>query len=106
MAATFRRHAAAHVELVGALGVSLTPFTLRGQGLMPQSPGTRLDVGGRAEFAARWTGHPVAPFAGVHVEYFPRTYDIAVMPLGAIGTTAPLQVGLSAGLDFTLRGPR
>ncbi|MFL5303899.1 MAG: hypothetical protein ACJ8F1_01745 [Polyangia bacterium] len=106
VAATFRRHATTHVELVGALGVSLTPFTLHGQGLMPQSPGTRLDVGGRAELAARWTGHAVAPFAGVHVEYFPRTYDIAVTPLNVIGTTAPLQVGVSAGLDFTLRGPR
>ena len=27
------------------------------------------------------------------------------MPLGAIGTTAPLQVGISAGLDFTLARP-
>ena len=106
VAATFRRHAGAHVELAGALGVSLTPFTLKGQGLMSPSPATRLDVGGRAEVAARWTGHAVAPFAGVHVEYFPHTYDIAVMPAGAIGRTAPLQVGISAGLDFTLRGPR
>ncbi|MES1210520.1 MAG: hypothetical protein ABUS79_31660 [Pseudomonadota bacterium] len=106
LAATLTRAAGEHLQLSAALGVSLTPFTLRGQGLMSPSPGTRLDVGGRLEFAARWRGHAVAPFAAVHVEYFPRTYDIAVMPLDAIGTTAPLQAGVSAGLDFSLHGPR
>ena len=106
LAATLRRRAGQHVELAGAAGVSLTPFTLRGQGLMSPSPSTRLDVGGRLEFTARWTGHALSPFAGVHVEYFPHTYDLAVTPLGAIGTTAPLQVGASAGVDFSFHGPR
>ncbi|HSS37243.1 MAG TPA: hypothetical protein VLT58_00595 [Polyangia bacterium] len=37
LAATLRRRAGQHVELAGAAGVSLTPFTLRGQGLMSPS---------------------------------------------------------------------
>ncbi|HVY37587.1 MAG TPA: hypothetical protein VHM31_06615 [Polyangia bacterium] len=103
LAAAFRHTAGAHVALGAAAGVSLTPFTLRGQGLMSPSPGTRLDVGGRLELAARWVGHALAPFVAAHVEYFPRAYDIDVTPLGAIGKTAPVQVGLSAGVDLSLR---
>jgi len=106
LAAIVRHAAGAHVELDAAAGVSLTPFTLRGQGLMSPSPGTRLDVGGRIELAARWAGHALAPFVAAHVEYFPRTYDVDVMPLGPIGRTAPLQVGLSAGVDLSLPPPR
>jgi hypothetical protein len=104
LAAAFRQRAGARLELAGALGVSLTPFTLRGQGLTAPAPTTRLDVGARLELSARWSGHALAPFAGVHVEWFPRTYDLSVLPLGGIGTTAPVQVGPSAGLEFPLRG--
>ncbi|HVT10118.1 MAG TPA: hypothetical protein VHO67_21805, partial [Polyangia bacterium] len=103
LAAALRHTAGAHVELGASAGVALTPFTLRGQGLMSPSPGTRLDVGARIELAARWIGHALAPFVAARVEYFPRTYDVDAMPLGTIGTTAPVQVGLSAGLDLSLR---
>jgi hypothetical protein len=106
LAATARLHTGPHVELAAAAGLSLTPFTLRGQGLSTTLAGTRLDTGARVAFAARWTRHALAPFAEAHVEWFPRTYAVWVMPLGELGNTAPLQVGLSVGVDLATRGAR
>ena len=106
LAATARLLTGSHVELAGAAGLSLTPFTLRGQGLATQLASTRLDTGVRVAFAARWTRHALAPFAEVHLEWFPRTYAVWVMPLGDVGNTAPLQVGLSVGVDLAVRSRR
>ncbi len=103
VAATFRRRASAHLEMGAAVGAALTPFTLHGQGLDMTLPVTRFDAGARLALELRVAGPTVAPFANLHVEYFPRTYEIAVAPLGNIGTTAPLQVGLSVGVAFAAR---
>ncbi len=103
LAATLRTRAGARVELAGAVGVSLTPVTLNAEGLTAPVSDTRLDLGARVAFAARWTGHRLAPFAEAHLEWFPRTYTLAVQPLGDIGRTAPLQAGLSIGVELALK---
>jgi hypothetical protein len=103
LSASFRRRAGAHLELGAAVGAALTPFTLHGQGLDMTMPVTRFDAGARVKLELRVTGPILEPFANVHVEYFPRTYEVAVAPLGNIGTTAPLQIGLSVGLALESR---
>ena len=103
LSATFRRRASAHLETGADLGVALTPFTLHGQGLDTTLPVTRFDAGARLALELRVARPGLAPFANLHVEYFPRTYEIAVAPLGNIGTTAPLQIGLSLGVAFEAR---
>jgi hypothetical protein len=103
LAAAARGRVASRLELSGAAGVALTPFTLNPEGLRTPTPGTRLDVGARVAVGAHWTGHALAPFAEAHAEWFPRTYTIAVTPLGAIGDTAPWQLGLSIGLELAVR---
>jgi hypothetical protein len=103
LSAAFRRRAGAHLQLGAAVGAALTPFTLHGQGLDMTLPVTRLDAGARVKLELRVTGSALEPFANLHVEYFPRTYEIAVAPLGNIGTTAPLQIGLSLGVALESR---
>ncbi len=103
LALSFRRSAGAHLEMGAALGAALTPFTLHGQGLDMTLPVTRFDAGARLAVELRMVRPALAPFASLHVEYFPRTYEIVVAPLGNIGTTAPLQLGLSLGVAFETR---
>jgi hypothetical protein len=103
LSATLHLRASAHLEIGAALGAALTPFTLHGQGLDMTLPVTRFDAGARLALELRVARSALAPFANLHVEYFPRTYEIAVAPLGNIGTTAPLQIGLSVGVAFEAR---
>ena len=103
LSATFRRRASAHLVVGAALGAALTPFTLHGQGLDTTLPVTRFDAGARFALELRVARPALFPFANLHVEYFPRTYEIAVAPLGNIGTTAPLQIGISLGVAFEAR---
>ncbi len=103
LSGTFRRRASAHLEMGADLGVALTPFTLHGQGLDMTLPVTRFDAGARLALELRLARPGLAPFASLHVDYFPRTYEIAVAPLGNIGTTAPLQIGLSLGVALEAR---
>lgn len=102
LSAAVRRRASEHLEVRAGLGASLTPLTLRGQGLETTLPVTRFEVGARLALELRVLARAFAPFASLHLEYFPRTYEIAVAPLGDIGSTAPLQVGLSAGVAFDI----
>ena len=95
-----RRRLARGFEAAAALGVSLVPITLRGDGLMTSLPATRLDTGARAAFDLRlpalaWLA---APFVSVHVEYFPRPYVLDVAPVGNIGSTARFWLGASVGI--------
>ncbi len=103
--ATVRRRVGARLELRGDLGASLTPFTLHGQGLETTLPVTRFDAGARAAVELRILMRALVPFVGLHAEYFPRTYEISVAPLGDIGATAPFQIGLSLGLAIEARRP-
>jgi hypothetical protein len=103
LSATVRRRATARLELRGELGASLTPFTLHGQGLETALPVTRFDAGARAAIELRLLMRALVPFVSLHAEYFPRTYEISVAPLGDIGATAPFQIGLSLGAAFDAR---
>jgi hypothetical protein len=103
LAATVHRRPSAHLEVGAALGAALTPFTLHGQGLDTTLPVTRFDAGARLALELKVAGHALTPFANLHLEYFPRTYEIVVAPLGNIGTTAPLQIGFSLGVAFEAR---
>lgn len=90
------------VELAGQVGMSLVLLRLEDQSKGGFAPSTRLDVGARAGVAL---GLPalsprISPFAGLSVEYFPRPYRYDVAPLGQIGRSAPLWVGLTLGLWF------
>ena len=105
LSATMRRRATARLELRGDLGASLTPFTLHGQGLETTLPVTRFDAGARAAVELRLSMRALVPFVSLHAEYFPRTYEISVAPLGDIGATAPFQIGLSLGVAFEARRP-
>ena len=103
LSATFRRRASTHLEIGAGLGAALTPFTLHGQGLDTTLPVTRFDVGARLALELRVARPGLTPFASLHAEYFPRTYEIVVAPIGSIGTTAPLQLGISLGVAFETR---
>ncbi len=100
LSAAVRRRASEHLEVRAGVGASLTPLTLRGQGLETTQPVTRFEVGARLALELRVLARAFAPFASLHLEYFPRTYELAVAPLGDVGSTAPLQIGLAAGVAF------
>jgi hypothetical protein len=105
LAAGVRLQPARSFELTAALGLALTPFTLRGQGLATSSPATRLDAGVRAGIDLHFPNLAgrVTPFVGVHAEYALRSYKIEVDPLGEIGSTGQLWIGASAGVAFEVR---
>jgi len=89
--------------LAGAVGAALVPLTLRGEGLDGGSQATRLDAGVRLAVELRIRATPrLAPFVGLHAEIFPRAYQLDVDPLGTVGSTGRLWVGVSAGLSFAV----
>jgi hypothetical protein len=104
VSATRQWMAGPRLQALGEAGLSLTPLTLEAEGLAGPTPVTRLDVGLRLGVEARLTGHPVVAVAGLHVEYFPATHSISVAPLNGIGDTAPVQIGLSLGIEIPVRG--
>ena len=100
-ALTVKRELPARFRLMGDLGAAVVPFTLEGQGLDTTQPALRVDLGGR--LAVELCFPPVAgltPMVGLHAEYFPRTYALAVDPLGDVGTSSNLWLGTSLGLAF------
>ncbi|HVV52298.1 MAG TPA: hypothetical protein VHO06_21695, partial [Polyangia bacterium] len=90
------------LRLAGELGLAVVPFTLRGEGLDTVAPATRLDVGARlgGELRLPLLAEHLAPFIGLHAEYFPRDYAFAVDPLGDVGTSSHLWLGASLGAAF------
>ncbi len=101
VAVTVRRDLPARFRLAGDLGAAVVPFTLEGQGLDTAQPALRVDLGGR--LAVELSFPPVGglrPVLGLHAEYFPRTYALAVDPLGDVGTSSNLWLGTSLGLAF------
>ncbi len=86
--------------LVGELGVAAALFRARGTNTVDPEAGTRLDLGARAGVAvqlggvrARWQ-----EFAGIHVDAFPKPYQVTVMPQGTVGRTPALWIGATLGL--------
>jgi hypothetical protein len=77
---------------------------LRGEGLAGSSRATRLDAGVRLAVELRIRATPrLAPSVGLHAEIFPRDYQLDVEPLGTVGSTGRLWVGVSAGLSFAVQ---
>ncbi len=88
------------VEVDGELGLVAALF--RAQGLSPvvAKEATRLDLGMRAGVTLRVGARDarIAPIAGIHATYFPRPYDLAIMPAGVVGRTPTLRLGATAGI--------
>ena len=78
------------VEIDGE--ASLMAAIFRAQGLSPVAPreATRVDLGLRGGIVLRVGARDarIAPIAGVHAVYFPRPYDLAIMPAGVVGPHA------------------
>lgn len=106
LGATARVGAPGTWQVTGDLGVALSLFSVRAQGLASASTETRLDVGARLAVGVRApavAGGHVVPFIELHSEFYPWPYTLEVEPLGDIGKTSRLWVGASAGAWFDLR---
>ncbi len=88
------------VEVDGEAGLAAALF--RAQGLSPvvAKEATRLDLGLRAGITLRLGARDarIAGIAGVHAAYFPRPYDLTIMPAGVVGRTPSLRLGATAGV--------
>jgi hypothetical protein len=100
-ALTARRTLSPRFAVAGALGAALVPFTVHGETLDGGATTTRLDAGVRLAAEVRFHATPrLSPFLDLHAEIFPRTYQLDVDPLGAVGSTGRFWAGLSVGLSF------
>ena len=90
------------LRLAAELGAALVLARFRAEGLQGSSAVARLDVGLRGAVALRLpvSFGSVAPFVGLHAEYFPKPYQLDVDPVGTVGTSTGLWLGASAGLSF------
>ena len=86
--------------LIADLGVGAALFRARGTDTADPQAGTRLDLGARAGVAvqlggarARWQ-----EIAGIHVDAFPKPYQVTLIPQGTIGRTPALWIGATLGL--------
>jgi hypothetical protein len=88
------------VEIDGEF--SLVAAIFRAQGLSPvvAREATRVDLGLRGGIVLRVGARDarVAPIIGVHAAYFPRPYDLALLPAGVVGRTPSLRLGATAGI--------
>jgi hypothetical protein len=88
------------VTLAADLGLAGAVFHLSGVATAGSEPATRFDLGARAALLVRF-GAPtarLAPLVGLHVEAFPRPYDITLTPEGMLGRTPALWWGATIGL--------
>ena len=81
---------------------SLVAAIFRTQGLSPvvAREATRVDLGMRGGIVLRVGARDarLAPIIGVHATYFPRPYDLALLPAGIVGRTPSLRLGATAGI--------
>ena len=81
---------------------SLVAAIFRTQGLSPvvAREATRVDLGLRGGIVLRVGARDtrIAPIVGVHAAYFPRPYDLALVPAGTVGRTPSLRLGATAGI--------
>lgn len=86
-------------------GLSATLVSLVGQDVTGGSRKNVYELGLRAAATVAFgTGH-ILPFLSAVVEVTPWTHDIAVMPLGVVGHTAPLWLSLNLGIAADLVKP-
>lgn len=86
--------------LVAELGMGAALFHARGTNSADPQAGTRLDLGARAGVAVH-LGAPrdrVQEIAGIHVDAFPKPYDVTLTPQGMVGRTPALWIGATLGL--------
>jgi hypothetical protein len=101
LSATVNWRASQGLQIVGDLGVALTPLTLDAQ-VSGATGATRLDVGPRAGLEARLTTRRLVAVAGAHLEYFPGSHTISLTEVGPIGSAPPLQIGFSLGVELPI----
>ena len=92
------------LEFGAAAGIAGAVF--EAEGVNPARPlgGTRIDLGARAavELRIASASRRLAAFVGAHALYFPRQYELAVIPAGVVGHTPALWIGgrLGAAVSF------
>ena len=87
-------------DLVADLGLGGALFRDRATNTIAPQSGTRLDLGARAALLAHQgslRGRLLKTF-GLHVELYPRPYDVTLLPQGTVGRTPVLWVGVTLGL--------
>ena len=90
----------AALDLVADVGVTGAVFRDKGKDTPDPQAGTRLDLGARAGLVmhAGRLSDRLLGVAGVHVEAFPRPYDVTLTPQGTVGHTPAFWVGGTLGL--------
>ena len=93
-------------RVAAEVGAALALLRIQGLGLDAGGPVLRFDAGARAGVALLLppVGQAWVPLIAMHVEYFPRAYQLDVDPLGTIGALSRLSVGASVGVSY--RGSR
>jgi hypothetical protein len=94
------------VALSVSAGIAAALFHLRGEGasLPVRDGGMRLDLGVRSAVslvllpAGRWS-----PFLSLHVSLSPKSYAVAVDPVGQVGSTPQVWVGATFGIAVAVR---
>ena len=97
------RHRLRWLELGGEAGLVAALFRAEGLSPVVARQATRIDGGVRVGVTLRF-GPPdarLAPIIGVHGSYFPRPYEIAMVPAGVVGRTPTFRVGASLGVAAT-----
>jgi len=86
--------------LVAELGMGAALFHARGTNSADPQAGTRLDLGARAGLAVHLgaSRDRVQEIAGIHVDAFPKPYDVTLTPQGMVGRTPALWIGATLGL--------
>jgi hypothetical protein len=90
----------ATLDLVADVGLAGAVFRDRAKNTPDPQAGTRLDLGARAGLVmhlGRMSGRLLG-IAGIHLEAFPRPYDVTLTPQGTVGHTPALWAGGTLGL--------
>jgi hypothetical protein len=88
------------IDLVADLGFAGAVFRDRAKNTADPQAGTRLDLGARAGIVMHLgrAGDRLLELAGLHLEAFPRPYDVTLTPQGTVGHTPAFWVGGTLGL--------
>jgi hypothetical protein len=87
-------------DLVADLGFAGAVFHDSGKNTADPQAGTRLDLGARVGIVMHVgrAGARLLEIAGIHLEAFPRPYDVTLTPQGTVGHTPAFWVGGTLGL--------
>ena len=90
----------AALDLVADVGVAGAVFRDSAKNTAAPQSGTRLDLGARAGLVvhAGRLSERLLGSAGLHLEVFPRPYDVTLTPQGTVGQTPAFWVGGTLGL--------